>query len=148
MSSSPHKSWNAPSLPGPLLYRWCIGRRQHWHRRGHQEQRPWWNWGHDWGIHSASLQGSEGSSAGGETLLPLQQPGAFYLWLPTGEGIQNWSTFNWKEGMVCQRRESGPLPERQPCYRHPKMGCQGIGHHVQTPSWIPITSTNGMGPKM
>ena len=41
-------------------------------------------------------------------LLPLQQPGALYLRLPVGEGIQNGLTFKLKGGMVPKKGAQAP----------------------------------------
>ena len=53
-------------------------------------------------------QGSEGCSAGGEMLLPLQQPRALYLQLPVGEGIQNGSALKLKGGDSAEGGSLGP----------------------------------------
>ena len=107
----------------PAVWVAHFGRRQFQQGRGCHQWRPWWNWGFDWGIHSVPCPGSGGGSARGEMLLPLQQPRAFHLWLPTGEGIQNWYTFKTKRRGWCQRRESGLLQERWPHQRCPRKGC-------------------------
>ena len=64
------------------------------------------------GVYSAPSQDSEGSSTEWETLLPLQQPRIFYLWMPVGEDIQNSYPFKLKGGGWRQRREPRPLKSR------------------------------------
>ena len=66
-------------------------------------------------------------------LLPLQQPGIFYLWVPIGEGIQNSYPFKLKGG--DSTREGSPDPSSQDGQAKgtPEGDAQGIGHHTQTP---------------
>ena len=90
------------------------------------------HWRHNWGIHSAPCHDSEGCSAGGEMLLPLQQPRALYLHLPIDEGIQNRSTFEPKGGDGA--KEGSPDPPRKSDHAKgtPRRDTQGIGLCIQT----------------
>ena len=92
-----------------------------------------WNRGHDWGIYSVPCLGSEGGPAGGERLLQLQQPRAFHLWLPTGEGIQNWPTFKLKGGDGAKEGSLASSRKGNHTKGTPGGDAQGVGHHVQTP---------------
>ena len=50
----------------------------------------------------------EGSSTGGEMLLPLQQPWTFYLQVPVGEGIQDSYPFKLKGGTAPEKGAQTP----------------------------------------
>ena len=56
------------------------------------------NWEQGRGVYGAPIQCIEGGSTGWETLLLLQQPRTFYLWVPTGKGIQDSYPFKLKGG--------------------------------------------------
>ena len=74
----------------------------------------------------------EGSSTGGEMLLPLQQPWTFYLQVPVGEGIQDSYPFKLKGG--DSTREGSPDPSSQGSQAKGATGgdAQDIGHWAQT----------------
>ena len=131
--SPPMKAEKHPACQDPCCAGGTFGRRQHWQGRGHQEWRPQWNQGHDWGIHSVPFPGSEGGSARGDMLLPLQQSGAFHPQLPAGEGIQNWYTFKLKGGDGA--KEGSPCPSRKGDHAKGTQGrdAQCMGNHAQTP---------------
>ena len=102
-----------------------LGRRGHQQRRRHWEWRPQWHQRCNQRIHSTPCQGSEGCSAEGEMLLPLQQPGTLYPQMPIGEGIQTRSTFkpkggdNTKEGILDPSRK-GNLAKDTPRWDSPR----------------------------
>ena len=50
---SPTKAERYPACQDPCCMGGTLGRRQHQQGRGGWQWRPWWNQGHDWGIHSA-----------------------------------------------------------------------------------------------
>ena len=127
------KAERNPAFQDPWCMGGTLGRRDHQQRRGHWEWRPKWHWMCNWGIYSASCQGSEGGSAGGEMLLPLQWPRAFYLWLPIGEGIQNWSIFKPKGGDGTKEGSPGPYSKGGHTKGTPRWFTQGIWHYTQTP---------------
>ena len=122
-----YRTWKAPSLPGPLLYECCtLGRReQSTKKRCTESKDPDSIEGITEEIILCLARAMKDALAGGEMLLPLQQPGALYPWLPIGEGIQNKSAFKLKgRDGSAKGRDSGPLQERQPWLKvHLKMGC-------------------------
>ena len=83
---------------------------------------------------SVPHQGSEGCSARGEMLLPLQQSGAFYQQMLIGEGIQDRFTFKPKRGDGAKEGSLDPSRKSGNAKDSPRWGAQGIGHHNQTPS--------------
>ena len=70
---------------------------------------------------------------GGETLLSLQQPRAFYLRLAISEDMQNGLTFKPKGGKWCQRREPRPPGKGNHSKGAPRWDAQGVKGHMQTP---------------
>ena len=78
-------------------------------------------------------QNSEGCSAGRETLLSLQQPGALYPRLPIGEGIQNGLTFKPKGGDIPKEGSPGPLGKGNHAKGTPRWDAQGVKDCMQTP---------------
>ena len=83
--------------------------------------------GHDRGVYSAPSQSSKGSSAGWETLLPLQQPRTFYPWMPFGEGIQNSQPFKPKGGDSTREGSLDPSSQGGQAKGTPGGDAQGIG---------------------
>ena len=71
-------------------------------------------------------------SAGGEMLLPLQQPRALYPRLPIGKGIQNRLTFKLKGGDIAKEGSLGPSREGSHAEGAPRQDTQGVRHHTQT----------------
>ena len=117
----------------PCCMAGTLERREHQQGGRHWEWRPQWHRRHNGGIHSVPCQGSEGCSTGGEKLLPLQQPGALYLQLPIGEGIQNGLTFKPKGGNGAEEGSLDPSWKGNHSEGAPRQDVQGIGHHTKTP---------------
>ena len=127
MKAERHLAYQNPCCMGSTPGR---GECQQWRRCW--EWKPWWHWRHNWGIHSAPFQGSEGCTAG-EMLLPLQQPRALYLRLPIGEGIQNGLTFKLKGGDSTEEWSLDPSRKDDHAKGTSRQDAQGIGSHIQTP---------------
>ena len=66
-------------------------------------------------------------------LLPLQQPGTFYLQMPIGEGIQNSHSFKLKGGDGTREGSPDPSSQGGQAEGAPGGNAKGIGHHKQTP---------------
>ena len=111
----------------------ALGRRECWQRRRHWEWRPQGYWRYNWGIHSVPCQGSEGCSARGEMLLPLQQPRALYLLLHVGEGIPNRLTFKLKGGDGTKEGSLDPSRKSDHAEGTPRRDAKDIVHHTQSP---------------
>ena len=82
---------------------------------------------------SVPCPSSEGDPAGGEMLLPLQQPRVFHPQLPAGEGIQNWPTFKLKGGNGTKVGSLDPSRKCDHAKGTPGGDAQGIAHHAQIP---------------
>ena len=65
-------------------------------------------------------------------LLPLQQPGAFYLQFPIGEGIQNRLTFKPKGGDGTKEGSLDPSRKGDHTECAPRQDIQGVGHHTDS----------------
>ena len=77
--------------------------------------------------------GIEGSPTGWVTLLPLQQPGTFYLQVPLGEDIKDNYPFKPKGGDGTREGSLDPSGEGGQAKGTPGGDAQGVGHHIQTP---------------
>ena len=108
-----------------------LERREHWQRRGCWEQRPQWHQRHNWRIHSATCQGSEESSAGGEHCYHCSSPEHFIYDCPLVKAISRTDLYlNQKGGGGADEGSPGPSRKGNHAKDTLRQDTKSIGHHM------------------